>query len=136
MQNKSWEKIKVHTEPCSSLQLTGGYPPCQTHRWASAGWSWCWPILVIPLKKITRSRIKKDIGDAWSAFCKLPLDSVPSSTKSSWKSTTLSWWCTVSQNGTEQTPGQAINHPCNMRTTKTKPWAAEQWTDIIIFNIY
>ena len=31
--------MKVHTEPCTSLQLTAGYPTCHTHRCTSAGWS-------------------------------------------------------------------------------------------------
>ena len=95
--------MKVHTEPCTTLQLTAGYQTCQTHR--SAELSWCWPTLdskghfcqklvfaintIIPLKRITRSRIRKDTGDAWSAIWQLPWDSVPFSAKASWNSTGL-----------------------------------------------
>ena len=35
-QNKTWEKMKVNTEPCTSLQLTSGYPTCKTYMGALA----------------------------------------------------------------------------------------------------
>ena len=36
------EKMKVHNEPCTSLQLTAGFPKCKIYLWVSADWSWCW----------------------------------------------------------------------------------------------
>ena len=86
----------------------------------------------IPLKGITRSRMRKD---KWDVIWQLPWDLLLSSTKASWNSSTLSLGCTVSPNRTEETPQQAIKHPWNKRTKKTEPWAVEQWACIIIFII-
>ena len=83
-QNKTWEKMTVHTEPCTSLQFKAGYPTCQTYLWASAGLSWCWPIEPLiekdcvckikyfkPRNWILSSRLEntKDLGiDFWQFF--------------------------------------------------------------------
>ena len=51
---KTWEKIKVHMEPCTSFQLTAGCPTCKTYLWVLAGFSWCWPTLdEPPIKKVS-----------------------------------------------------------------------------------
>ena len=121
-QNKTWEKMKVG----NSLQLTAGYPTCNTHRWVSAGWSQCWPLLVskynflmtttsckilvfaIPLKGITRSIKRIYTKDALRLGTKFYKS----------KRKIINFFMMV-YSITERniTPRQTIKHPCHNQTT-------------------